>query len=109
VVGCRRAGGGRLRLEVVDSGIGIPVQEQKRIFDEYYQLEGASAQGLGLGLPIVKSLGELLGHRVTVRSAIGRGSVFAIELERRRRDGSARGRTLDSALRARRERGAGRR
>jgi two-component system, sensor histidine kinase len=81
VVGCRRLGGGRLRLEVVDSGVGIPLHEQERIFDEYYQLEGASAQGLGLGLPIVKSLGELLGHRVTVRSAAGRGSVFSIELE----------------------------
>jgi branched-chain amino acid transport system permease protein len=82
VVGCRRRGGGQLRLEVVDSGAGIPLQEQERIFDEYYQLEGASAQGLGLGLPIVRSLGRLLGHRVTVRSAVGRGSVFAIELER---------------------------
>jgi branched-chain amino acid transport system permease protein len=82
VVGCRRLGDARLRLEVADSGVGIPAQEQKRIFDEYYQLEGASAQGLGLGLPIVKSLGELLGHPVTVRSAVGRGSVFSIELER---------------------------
>lgn len=82
VVGCRRAGDGSLRLEVVDSGLGIPLAEQERIFEEYYQLEGASAQGLGLGLPIVKSLGQLLGHRVTVRSALGRGSVFGIELER---------------------------
>jgi signal transduction histidine kinase/CheY-like chemotaxis protein len=82
LVGCRRLHGGRLRLEVVDSGIGIPAHEQERIFDEYYQLAGKSAQGLGLGLPIVKSLGELLGHTVTVRSAPGRGSVFSIELER---------------------------
>ena len=82
VIGCRRVGDARLRLDVVDSGIGIPLQEQERIFDDYYQLEGASAQGLGLGLPIVKSLGGLLGHAVTVRSAVGRGSVFSIELER---------------------------
>jgi signal transduction histidine kinase len=81
VVGCRRRPGGRVRLEVVDSGIGIPAHEQERIFDEYYQIGGKSAQGLGLGLPIVKSLGELLGHRVAVRSALGRGSVFSIELE----------------------------
>src|SRR5262249_1492937 len=47
LVGCRRVGHGRLRLEVVDSGIGIPKQEQERIFDEYYQLAGASPQGLG--------------------------------------------------------------
>jgi signal transduction histidine kinase/CheY-like chemotaxis protein len=82
VVGCRRLAGGRLRLEVVDSGIGIPTEEQERIFDDYYQLGGASAQGLGLGLPIVKSLGALLGHAVTVRSAPGRGSVFCIEVPR---------------------------
>jgi signal transduction histidine kinase/CheY-like chemotaxis protein len=82
VVGCRRQGAGRLRLEVVDSGIGIAREERQRIFDEYYQLSGKSAQGLGLGLPIVKSLGELLGHAVAVRSALGKGSVFSIELQR---------------------------
>jgi signal transduction histidine kinase/CheY-like chemotaxis protein len=82
VIGCRRLGSGRLRLDVVDSGIGIAVEEQQRIFDEYYQLSGSSAQGLGLGLPIVKSLGELLGHRVSMKSAPGRGSVFSIELAR---------------------------
>jgi signal transduction histidine kinase len=81
IVGCRRLGAGRVRLEVVDSGVGIASGEHGRIFEEYYQLPGASAQGLGLGLPIVKSLGELLGHAVAVRSAPGRGSVFSIELE----------------------------
>jgi signal transduction histidine kinase len=82
IIGCRRVGRERLRLEVVDSGIGIALEEQERIFDEYYQLSGTSAQGLGLGLPIVKSLGELLGHKVAVKSAVGRGSVFSIELDR---------------------------
>jgi CheY-like chemotaxis protein/anti-sigma regulatory factor (Ser/Thr protein kinase) len=82
VIGVRRVCGGWLRLDVVDTGIGIALEEQQRIFDEYYQLSGNSAQGLGLGLPIVKSLGELLGHRVAVRSAPGRGSVFSIEVER---------------------------
>jgi signal transduction histidine kinase/CheY-like chemotaxis protein len=82
VIGCRRVGGERVRLEVADSGIGIATQEQVRIFEEYYQIEGASAQGLGLGLPIVRSLGALLGHKVLVRSAFGRGSVFSIELPR---------------------------
>jgi signal transduction histidine kinase len=82
IIGCRRVCGGWLRLDVVDSGIGIALEEQERIFDEYYQLSGKSAQGLGLGLPIVKSLGELLGHRVAVKSAVGRGSVFSIELEK---------------------------
>jgi signal transduction histidine kinase len=82
IIGCRRLEGERLRLDVVDSGIGIALEEQERIFDEYYQLSGNSAQGLGLGLPIVKSLGELLGHRVAVKSAVGRGSVFSIELDK---------------------------
>jgi signal transduction histidine kinase/CheY-like chemotaxis protein len=82
LVGCRRAGAAHLRLEVVDSGIGIPSREQERIFEEYYQVAGASGQGLGLGLTIVKSLGDLLGHRVALRSAPGRGSVFSIELQR---------------------------
>jgi signal transduction histidine kinase/CheY-like chemotaxis protein len=82
VIGCRRLARERLRLEVIDSGIGIALEEQERIFDEYYQISGSSAQGLGLGLPIVKSLGALLGHPVSVRSAPGRGSVFSIELPR---------------------------
>jgi signal transduction histidine kinase len=82
VIGCRRLGAERLRLDVIDSGIGIALEEQDRIFDEYYQLSGSSAQGLGLGLPIVKSLGALLGHPVSVKSAPGRGSVFSIELAR---------------------------
>ena len=82
VVGCRRAAAGRLRLEIVDSGIGIPAQEHARIFDEYYQVPGSSPQGVGLGLPIVKALGNLLGHTVTVRSRPGHGSTFSIELDR---------------------------
>lgn len=82
IVGCRRLGPQRLRLQVIDTGVGIPQHEQEHIFEEYYQLEGASTQGLGLGLPIVRSLGALLGHRVSVTSAPGRGSVFSIELER---------------------------
>jgi signal transduction histidine kinase/CheY-like chemotaxis protein len=80
VVGCRRAGAQHLRLEVLDTGIGIAAEEHERIFDDYYQIDGRSGQGLGLGLPIVKSLGDLLGHAVQVRSAPGRGSIFSIEL-----------------------------
>jgi two-component system CheB/CheR fusion protein len=82
LVGCRRRGG-KLRIEIWDTGIGIPTSELQTIFEEYHQLDNAARQrshGLGLGLSIVKSLGELLGHRVRVRSLQGKGSVFSIEV-----------------------------
>jgi two-component system, sensor histidine kinase len=82
VVGCRRMGRDRVRLLVADSGAGIPAEEQERIFDEYHRLEGTRLGGLGLGLPIVRRLGELLGHSIALRSAPGRGSAFSVELER---------------------------
>ncbi|THD44091.1 MAG: response regulator [Bradyrhizobium sp.] len=82
LVGCRRRGA-TLRIEIWDTGIGIPTSELQSIFEEYYQLDNIARQrshGLGLGLSIVKSLGELLGHRVRVRSLQGKGSVFSIEV-----------------------------
>ena len=82
LVGCRRRAG-KLRIEIWDTGIGIPTSELQTIFEEYHQLDNAARQrshGLGLGLSIVKSLGELLGHRVRVRSLQGKGSVFSIEV-----------------------------
>jgi two-component system CheB/CheR fusion protein len=82
LVGCRRRGR-KLRIEIWDTGIGIPTSELQTIFDEYHQLDNAARQrsrGLGLGLSIVKSLGELLGHRIRVRSLEGKGSVFSIEV-----------------------------
>lgn len=82
VIGCRRHGD-RLRLEVWDSGIGIAESDLETIFEEFHQLgnpERDRTRGLGLGLAIVQRLSRLLGHRVTVRSQPGRGSVFAIEL-----------------------------
>jgi two-component system, chemotaxis family, CheB/CheR fusion protein len=67
---------------VWDTGIGIAEEEIPRIFEEYHQ--GAPAQnghdGLGLGLAIVQRLGQLLGHAPTVRSQLGKGSRFAIEV-----------------------------
>jgi two-component system, chemotaxis family, CheB/CheR fusion protein len=81
LVGCRRRQG-KLRIEIWDTGIGIPASELQAIFEEYHQLDNPARQrshGLGLGLSIVKSLGELLGHPIRVRSLHGRGSVFSIE------------------------------
>ena len=84
LVGCRRTESS-LRIEICDTGSGIPESELSAIFEEYHQLDNPARQrsrGLGLGLSIVKSLGELLGHTVRVRSKRGRGSVFSIEAPR---------------------------
>jgi two-component system CheB/CheR fusion protein len=82
LVGCRRSQG-KLRIEIWDTGIGIAESELQAIFEEYHQVDNAARQrsrGLGLGLSIVKSLGELLGHPISVRSLHGKGSVFSIEV-----------------------------
>nr|WP_272904300.1 chemotaxis protein CheB [Xanthobacter agilis] len=84
LVGCRRHGS-RLRIEVWDTGIGIPATELQAIFEEYHQLHNAARErnlGLGLGLSIVQRLGLLLDHPVNVRSLPGRGSVFSIDVAR---------------------------
>jgi two-component system CheB/CheR fusion protein len=81
LLGCRRREG-MLSIEVWDTGIGIPDAELQAIFEEYHQLGNGARErslGFGLGLSIVQRLGNLLGHRVHVRSHPGRGSVFAIE------------------------------
>ena len=73
--------GDRLRIEVWDTGMGIAEDEIPRIFEEYHQAPGHSEEGgLGLGLAIVQRLGQLLDHAITVRSRLGKGSVFAIEV-----------------------------
>jgi two-component system, chemotaxis family, CheB/CheR fusion protein len=82
LLGCRRRVG-KLRIEIWDTGIGIPESELQAIFEEYHQLDNPARQrshGLGLGLSIVKSLGELLHHPIRVRSLQGKGSVFSIEV-----------------------------
>ena len=82
LVGCRRRGD-RLVVQVTDTGIGIAQEKQQDIFEEFVQVgnsERDREQGLGLGLAIVRRLSELLGHPVTVRSTLGRGSTFTLEL-----------------------------
>ena len=84
LLGCRRTREG-LRIEVWDTGIGIPDGELQAIFEEYHQLGNEARErgrGLGLGLSIVHRLGALLGHKVGVRSWPGKGSVFSIEVPR---------------------------
>src|SRR5262249_12739101 len=81
VVGCRRRGG-CLRIDVCDTGIGIPEDQRRSIFSEFYQIFGPGradhAGGLGLGLAIVERLGQLLDHPIEVVSRVGRGSRFSV-------------------------------
>lgn len=82
LVACRRRGE-RVRIEVRDSGVGIPSAAQEIVFQEFVQLDNAERsrnKGLGLGLAIVRRLADLLDHRLELRSAPGRGAVFAVEL-----------------------------
>ena len=83
LLGCRRHGD-NLSIEVWDTGLGIPSQDLLTIFEEYQQLGNAEhnrSNGLGLGLSIVRRLGDLLEHKVRVRSQPGKGSVFSIEVK----------------------------
>lgn len=82
VVGCRHRGG-RLHIEVWDSGIGIPVDQQRNIFGEFYQLARAERDrrsGLGLGLAIVDRLCRLLDHPIELISRVGTGSRFTVSV-----------------------------
>jgi two-component system, sensor histidine kinase len=84
VLGCRRSGD-RLRIEVWDSGRGIPAQRHREIFLEFIQLENPERdrrKGLGLGLAIVERLSKLLDHAIEMRSAPGKGSMFAVSVPR---------------------------
>lgn len=78
-----RIRGDKVRVEVWDSGIGIDNMHLPYVFNEFYQIDNPerdAAKGLGLGLAIVARLGQVLDHKVTVRSKPGRGSVFSITL-----------------------------
>jgi len=82
LLGCRRRGD-KLRIEVWDTGPGIPAEQMEAIFQEFHQIGNPArerSRGLGLGLAIVRRLSELLQHPVDVRSQVGRGSMFAVEL-----------------------------
>ncbi len=82
LVGVRRQGAG-FRVEVVDTGIGIPANQQSLIFEEFRRLGVDSDQrdrGFGLGLAIVERIARMLGHPLSVHSVPGRGSRFALSL-----------------------------
>jgi len=82
LVGCRHRGRG-LQITVWDSGIGIPAAQHERIFEEFFQLgnpERDRRNGLGLGLPIARRIGHLLGTELELTSSPGRGSAFALSV-----------------------------
>lgn len=82
LVGCKRSGR-EVRIEVHDTGIGIPENAQKKVFKEFVQLDNPERdreKGLGLGLYIASSLAGLLGHSVQLKSRTGQGSVFSVQV-----------------------------
>lgn len=81
--------GGMVRVEVEDSGPGIPPCVIDRIFEPYVRVGGGQQAGLGLGLATVKRFCEARGGSVRVRSTVGRGSVFIVELPEASGDVSA--------------------
>ncbi len=83
VVAFRRRGD-YIRVQVWDTGVGIPVDQYREIFREFHQLgnpERDRTQGVGLGLAIVDRLARLLQTQVNVRSQLGRGTVFWFDIQ----------------------------
>lgn len=85
VLASARRHGERILLQVWDTGPGIREEEQARIFEEFYQVpgrlpQGEQKRGLGLGLAIVRRLANLMGAPLGMRSRVGHGTVFALEL-----------------------------
>jgi signal transduction histidine kinase/CheY-like chemotaxis protein len=71
----------RLRLDVEDTGVGIAEEDRRRIFEPFAQGGGGKMRiGAGLGLAIAREFVEMMGGRIAVESALGRGSRFTVEL-----------------------------
>ncbi len=81
LVGCRRRGA-RLRIDVCDTGIGIPPDKRSAVFAEFQRLDEAAkvARGLGLGLSIVERIARVLDHPIAIASEIHHGTRFSIEV-----------------------------
>ena len=74
-----------LTFSVSDTGIGIPLNDYERIFQEFMQLDNAiqpNVRGTGLGLPLSKKLAELLGGTISLESQVGVGSRFSVRIPR---------------------------
>jgi Na+/proline symporter/signal transduction histidine kinase/CheY-like chemotaxis protein len=81
LVGCRRHGT-MLRIDVIDTGLGIPADKIKDIFREFHRLTPAAktARGLGLGLSIVERIARVLEHPIHVQSILNKGSTFGVSV-----------------------------
>jgi two-component system, OmpR family, phosphate regulon sensor histidine kinase PhoR len=77
LIGCRRKGR-EIRIDVLDTGIGISEDQLSRIFESFTRLTPERGEGLGIGLSIVRHALKVLGHRIEVRSVVGEGSCFSI-------------------------------
>ena len=87
ILGCRRiridSDQPLLRVEVWDNGVGIADADLNRIFDEFERLDNQSGdreKGMGLGLAIARRISSILGHEISVRSRLGRGTVFSLQV-----------------------------
>ncbi|NVD40447.1 response regulator [Ensifer sp. HO-A22] len=90
LLGCRRRGN-FVEIQVLDTGCGIPADQQAMVFEEFVQLQNPArdrTQGLGLGLAIVRRTAELLQHPLRLVSVPGRGSMFSITVPKARPTGS---------------------
>ena len=81
LVGCRRRVG-KLRIDVYDTGIGIPYSKRRAVFKEFHRLDQGArvARGVGLGLSIVERIARVLDCEVALKSVVGRGSRFSVEV-----------------------------
>jgi signal transduction histidine kinase len=74
---------GALEVSVEDTGIGIALEEQERVFERFYRVErsrGSGSGGSGLGLALVKDIASIFGGRISLESELGRGSLFTLTL-----------------------------
>ncbi|MBA3969224.1 MAG: HAMP domain-containing histidine kinase [Gemmatimonadetes bacterium] len=72
--------GSWVSVDVIDTGLGIPEEEQDNVFGEFHRIHRDQARGVGLGLSISRRIARLLGGDVTVESEVGKGSTFTLWL-----------------------------